>query len=395
MALELDEEQVLYFRARRGHLVGPGAKSPRAAAQALVGAQSQQLAPSLLALSLRTEGRPSAHALETALFESPRTLVRTRGQRDTLFLFDPERDWADVIAAGAERGSGSRGGELPPNATVAKALTTLVDAGAPRCRSHVAGLVPARYLREIAAYMRKVTRQETTDGVVMRVAAGRLFWVLAHRGQVSLARKAGTEQSYAARSLWFPTLAWPPMPDPRAAAVRLADRYLSTYGPATAADLAHFFGARVTAARGWLGDIEAKGDLVRVECGGRSGLVARRQDRAELKKRPPEGARAWPVRLLPLWDSMLMAHADKRWAVPDRTEETRIWRTGGHVAATVHSRGRIVATWRQTQTAGRLLIRVEPLAGWRTARHAAGVRREARAVARHLGLEAVDVTVEG
>ena len=392
MTLHLEEEHVLFFRATRGHLAGPGAADHAAAARALVGAQSQQLAPSLLALSLRTKGRPTARALETQLFEAPRSLVRTWGQRDTLFLFD-SADWADVIAARPERGSGSRGGVMPPDATVAKALAALVEAGLPLRRSDVAPLVPKRYLRAVGEYVRQVTRQDN-PGAVLQFAAGRLFWVLAHRGEVSLARKVGTEQSYAARSLWFQTLAWKRGSAPRAAAVRLSDRYLSTFGPATAADLAHFFGTRVSAARCWLDDLEAQGRLVAVECGDRKGLVARRQDASQLKKKPPAGVTGWPVRLLPLWDAMLMAHADKRWAVPEPADEKRIWRTGAHVGATVLARGRIVATWKHTRMTKGLRIEVQPLRGWRTARHAAGVRREAKAVARHLGLPAVDVTIE-
>ena len=64
--LELDEEQVLWFRARRGHLAAPGATDPADAARALLGAQSQQLAPSLWALAMRTRGRPTAAEVASA-----------------------------------------------------------------------------------------------------------------------------------------------------------------------------------------------------------------------------------------------------------------------------------------------------------------------------------------
>ena len=75
-AIEVSEEQVLWFRARRGHLAGPGAPDAATAARAIIGAQSQQLPPSLLALSLRTKGRPTARTIRMELLES-RTLVRT------------------------------------------------------------------------------------------------------------------------------------------------------------------------------------------------------------------------------------------------------------------------------------------------------------------------------
>jgi len=37
--VELSEEQVLFFRASRGHLVGPGAPDAVTAARAILGAQ--------------------------------------------------------------------------------------------------------------------------------------------------------------------------------------------------------------------------------------------------------------------------------------------------------------------------------------------------------------------
>ena len=85
--LELTEEQVLCFRARRSHLAGTGARSPLAAARAILGAQSQQLSSSLLALSLRTRGQPTAARLQSLLFRSPRRLVRT----DAAVLDDARR----------------------------------------------------------------------------------------------------------------------------------------------------------------------------------------------------------------------------------------------------------------------------------------------------------------
>jgi hypothetical protein len=91
-AVEVSEDQVLHFRARRGHLAGPGAANATAAARAILGAQAQQIPPALLALSMRTRGRPSAEALRAQLFGSGRRLVRTWGQRDTLHVCDPAAD---------------------------------------------------------------------------------------------------------------------------------------------------------------------------------------------------------------------------------------------------------------------------------------------------------------
>lgn len=81
--LRLTEDQVLYFRNRRRHPSGPGASDAPSAARAMMGAQSQQLNPSLLALSMRMKDRPAAASLKKRLLEPPREMVRTWGQRDS------------------------------------------------------------------------------------------------------------------------------------------------------------------------------------------------------------------------------------------------------------------------------------------------------------------------
>ena len=117
----LTEDQVLWFRARRGHLAGPGAPDPGAAARAVVGAQSQQLGPSLHALSLRTKGRPTASALEARLFEDGRDLVRTWGQRDTVHVYDPASEWPLVLAALPLWAAPGRRGAMPTEKDVDEA----------------------------------------------------------------------------------------------------------------------------------------------------------------------------------------------------------------------------------------------------------------------------------
>jgi len=222
-----------------------------------------------------------------------------------------------------------------------------------------------------------------------RFAAGRLFWMLANHGRACVGEKQGSEQSYVAREHWFPQLAWPEKFEPEQAAARLAERYLSTFGPATPADLGHFFGAKVSTAREWLAGL----DVTEVSCGERQGLLALSADTRQLKAKPTTKAGDWPVRLLPLWDAALMAHKDKRWLTPDPQDEKRVWRKAAVVAATVIARGRVVACWAHEVKRGDLEVAVEPLSPWRASKHLAGVKREAKAVAAHLGLKAANVSV--
>ena len=117
---DLTEHQVLHFRARRGHLAGAGAADAAAAACAIIGAQSQQLSPSLLALSMRMKDRPTAAALKQRLLDPPREIVRTWGQRGTLFAYDPA-DWELIIAARREWTTDGRRGAMPPEKLVVRA----------------------------------------------------------------------------------------------------------------------------------------------------------------------------------------------------------------------------------------------------------------------------------
>ncbi len=386
--LEVSEEQVLYFRARRSHLAGPGAESTVAAVSDILGAQSQQLAPSLHAISLRTRGRPSTEKVKEQLLETrPRRLVRTWGQRDTVHVFSAE-DWPSVVSARSEWAPGGRRGAMPDESLVDQAMTVLTAADGPLTRRDLFPILPASFVREVQAH------PGVAEGTAKRFVAGRLFWRLVNRGDACMAGKIGAEQYYAARTAWFPDLEWPdpPMP-PRKAASGLARRYLALHGPATANDIAHYFGARVSTARKWLEEIDGTAGLLPVACGGRDGLTALPEDEADLSAEPPPGASDWPVRLLPLWDTLLMGHSDKSWTVPDEAERRLVWRKSAYVAATVVARGRIVATWSHKARGGLLHVRVEPLGAWWASKHEAGVRREARSVAAHLGLKGAEISV--
>jgi len=381
--IELSEDQVLWFRARRSHLAGPGAPDVATAARAVLGAQAQQQPPALLALSQRTRGRPTAREVQSRLEDDLRVLVRTWGQRETLHIYDAQTDWPDVIHAQKLWSPGGRRGAMPDAAAVKSARKALAQSAGLVTRTDFIPAVPKKLLDEAIEKL-------GDPGDARRFAAGRLLWRLCVLGEACVAHKVGSEQVYAARTHWFADLDWPST-EPAAAATRLTRRYLSTFGPATVQDIAHHFGAKVSAAREWVGALDRDDELIRVTCGPRTELIALAGDRAELSKKPPADAGKWPIRLLPLYDCHLMAHADKSWTVPVEADRKQIWRKAAFVVPVVVARGRFVATWKQTKRAKKLEVTVTPLTGWRKSKHAAGVRTEARAVANHFGLETAEV----
>lgn len=382
--VKISEDQVLYFRARRGHLAGKGAATVTEAARSIIGAQSQQLQPSMLALSMRTAGRPTSAEVQAEIFGDSRTLVRTWGQRDTIHLYDAEHHWRRIITASQIWSPGGRDGQLPSASALNKTLAVVDKNDGVATRSDVLSVAPPALVK---TYQQ---RAQLANMNVKRFVAGRLLWRLAHLGELSIGEKFGAEQSYVSRSRWFDSLPWPEL-DPDEASTELTRDYLRVYGPASPHDVAHFFGAKVTLARGWL---ERIGDeLVSVSCGDRKDLRILEDDVRDLRRKPPAAGKDWPLRLLPLWESILMAHADKSWTVPNEAERKQVWRRAAMVAAVALDRGRVVATWTQKATRKKLTIQVEPLAGWRKTKHQSGARREAKAIAAHLQLPEVDLQI--
>ena len=382
-SISISEEQALWFRARRGHLSGPGAPDPVTAARTMVGIQAQQENPALLGISQRTAGRPEAAAILRMLQEPPRTLVRTWGQRDTLHIYDASNDWADVTAAQEQWVISGRRGGHPPEDLVEALRQQIHDTDALITKNDVYPLLSPEVIAEVGAKAADYGLDPA------RFVAGRFLWRLAQRGELCIAGKEGTERTMARRAIWFPELPWQDR-DPVEAAARLTRRYLAVYGPATPADIASFFGARVSEVRVWLATMTES--LSAIDCGGRKGLLALSEDLDALSTDPPSGS-AWPLRLLPLWDGLLMGHKDKSWLVPEKPECKKIWRPGAFVMATVLERGRIVATWKQTPRKKALTVAIRPLSRWRP-EFLDAVAAEADHIAGHLGLPAAVVKVE-
>jgi hypothetical protein len=394
--LRLTEEQVLYFRARRGHLAGPGAPDVETAARDMLGAQAQQIAPSLLALSQRTAGRPTAAKIHAQMADAPRTLVRTWGQRGTLHLYHASADWNDVNLVRDRLSPGGRLGAMPPTATVNKVRKLLDATDEAWTRANLEGLIPPKYMKVVKEHL--ITHRMPPEQT-FRFAAGRILWRIAMNGDACLGHKVGAEQTYLSRRQWFPHLNRPQNQTGKQAeqqifsvGVSMTRRYLSLYGPGTPHDVAHFLGAKVSEARTWIARLEQDGELLQVECNDRPRLLALAADADELQNAAPKSVREWPVRLLPLWDSMMMGHADKSWTVPLDADRKRIWRAGAYVAATIFDRGRVVGIWKHKVQGKKFHAEIEPLSGWKKSRHEAAVKRELKAVATHLNLSSIIIS---
>jgi winged helix DNA-binding protein len=340
----LSTEQVLHFRSRRNGLIGEPGDSLAQSAHGLLGAQAQIETYAFNALSLRTAGRPSADEVKRRLHET-QDLVRTWGQRDTLHLYAKE-DWPLFHSASSLWVRSSRIGAIPPESLLNKIDAHFAAEGCALTRSDLFPLIPQSFVKSVLDHP---GAGGTNEGA-KRFAATRVIWVLANRGRLVFADKIGREVSYLHRSaVWSGE--WPEM-DPEKASQEVVRRYLSTFGPATVQDAAHYLGARVSDVRLWFEAISEK--LVTCRHSERGELKLLEVDAGAVQE--PVGE--WPLRLLPAYDTMLMSHKDKRWILPQAELESQVWKKSAVVAAAVLLRGRIVGTWTYKKTKKRVDLEI-------------------------------------
>jgi hypothetical protein len=128
--------------------------------------------------------------------------------------------------------------------------------------------------------------------------------------------------------------------DATAAADQLLRRYLAAFGPATALDFAGFTLFTRAAAREAIGRLGA--ELVRHE--GPDG--AELFDLADTTL--PAAEMEAPARLLPMWDSVLLAYADRSRIIPPPYRRVVI-RQNGDVLPTLLVDGQVAGVWRATE----------------------------------------------
>ncbi len=120
----------------------------------------------------------------------------------------------------------------------------------------------------------------------------------------------------------------------------LLRRYLAAFGPATPQDFARFALLRQTEVRP---AFEALADVLVVRTG---------PDGATLYDVPdaplPDGDAPAPPRLLPMWDSVLLAHADRGRVLPE-PYRGRVIRRNGDVLPTLLVDGHVAGVWRTVE----------------------------------------------
>ncbi|KUN87189.1 winged helix DNA-binding domain-containing protein [Streptomyces griseoruber] len=216
-------------------------------------------------------------------------------------------------------------------------------------RFAVSGLTPAdadRIVPDLLDFTRRQrTAAEIETWLAERLGAERkaaAWWGLKAYAPL-LHAPAGAPWSFGARASFVAAPPGPPLsgrtPEPDSLRALIL-RYLAAFGPASVADIAQFALVQRAPVREALDTLD-DGRLVRLT--GTDGSLLLDVPGAP---RPPADTPA-PPRLLPMWDSILLAYADRSRVIPPEYRRL-VTRVNGDVLPTLLVDGRVAGVWRPT-----------------------------------------------
>jgi hypothetical protein len=315
-------------------LLERAAIDPATAIERVGGLQAQEPASPYLALWSRLVAL-DPDAVDRAFRE--RRLVKATLMRSTLHVVTRE-DYVKLLPGTLpmlqgllRRGQGADPGEKRVRELTAAALAF---AGQPRAnteiRDHLAGLA-------------KDISPDDALWLVRRYGA----WVHAPS---ALPWSFGRRPVLTGASAWLGDVTFADEP---AALEHLARRYLGAFGPATAADMAAWSGLAIARLRRALATLEAAGELRRFE-------DERGLELLDLDGAPQPGAEVdAPVRFLPMWDSLLLAYADRTRLISDAHRRVVVSRNGDTLP-TFLVNGRVSGLWWAEAAGSSSRIALEP-----------------------------------
>jgi hypothetical protein len=150
---------------------------------------------------------------------------------------------------------------------------------------------------------------------------------------------------------WLGAKDWPTTED---ALEHLVRRYLGAFGPATAADLAAWSGLTVGTVRPGIAAVDAAGDLRRFN-------DERSRELLDLDGAPlPDSETKAPPRLLPMWDSTILAFADRTRIISDDDRRVVVARNGDTLPTFLVDGVVAGLWWAEAGAGGRTRIVIEP-----------------------------------
>jgi winged helix DNA-binding protein len=219
--------------------------------------------------------------------------------------------------------------------------------------------------RRLAALSRRVTDFTATPrslmalrehvGDVDGLTGDEVVWWL--RRRIPLAHApSGESWSFGRRPLLANADSWlaaGPWADEPTAIEHLVRRYLGAFGPASLADIARWSGLSVARIRPGVAAVEASGDLMAFRSERGRALI----DLADAPR--PSDDIAAPPRLLPMWDSTVLAYAD-RTRILSNEDRIRVIARNGDTLPVFLVDGMVAGRWWAAAEGRRPRIELEP-----------------------------------
>jgi hypothetical protein len=357
--------QVLAWRMERHHLVtlAPTASWLQAVSR-ICGLQAQVLSSAELSVWARVDGFARG-ALDDALWHE-RTVVKLWVMRGTLHIV-PAAEFGLWQA-----GSGQYQHDRRPSWYRYMGVN---EAEMDRMIAAMGKALKRRMLtrEELAVEVSRILGDDRLAEPI-RQSWGLMMKPASFLGQLCFAPNAGRNVRFTNPATWLPKYC---ELDSHTAKLEIARRYLAAYGPASAVDLAHWWGVPVRAAANAILDLGDEAVPVDIEG---TGAWMRRADLLDTAVATPWHA----VRLLPAFDPyVISASPHVRHLLPGDFRRS-IYRPQGWLSPVLVIDGRMEGVWRWERAGGRLVVNVSPFVKvpkW--ARAAA--EREAARLAKFMG----------
>jgi hypothetical protein len=361
-------ENIASFRLRRHHLLDdpPQKQDAVTICRDMCGVQAQVMSAAYLQLWTRNHALTRVE-IESALWTT-RTLVKTSLMRQTLHLV-PTDEFLLYISA------------LRPS-RYAQAMRVMDRCGISREESEE--LIP-RIMDILAAG--PLTRPAIAAAMRPKASKRVRFWMEnswslvrlpVAEGLVCYGKGEGNAIVFIRADQWLPNFK-PELMSATEAQCALLRKYLRAYGPATLTDFSHWAGLPMQEVKLLLPLLEGK--LAEIP-GDKKSRYLLREDVAVLNK---SSSGETSVRLLPIFDSYLLAHRDKDHLLSAQHYK-RVYRNQGWISPVVLIDGAIAGVWSHKLQNKKLLVEIEPFGKLsRIAR--AGIQREAGHLAQFVGSE--------
>jgi len=355
-------EAVANFRLQRHHLSDHPTQKQDVVTicRDMCGVQAQVMSAAYLQLWTRNHAitRPQ---IENALWKT-RNLLKTSLMRQTLHLI-PTDEFPLYIAA------------LRPS-RLAQAMRVMERCGITRAESEA--LIPL-IMETLSAG--PLSRPAIAAAIRPKASKQVRFWMEnswslvrlpVAEGLICYGRGEGSEIVFIRTDHWLPKLKLKPMSATEAQCALLR-KYLHAYGPATLHDFSHWAGISMQEVRPLRALLEP--ELAEIPAQKKNCLLLR-EDVAALNSR---SGKERCVRLLPLFDSYLLAHREKDHLLSAQHYK-RVYRNQGWISPVVLIDGAIAGIWSHKVQGKKLLVNIEPF-GKLSKLERAGIEREAESLA--------------